>query len=254
MTPARFRHISRSTGALAVAVLLLAPLSTSATTAPTTTPNPADFCTKLPMIASVVSQALTIRTTGLQADRQTAAAKLAAGRVQIDQGTAAARAEWDNQKQQQFSLLAAKATTSAQHQAVTAYIVAVGNAVSARRAAADQAKATYRSGVDAVEAGRASEIYADVASFLASVQTAENAAQASCDSGAPSAATKADFVTAMAAARTSYADQINAAPSLAPQVSALEATRASTVATVDGTYQNAIHAAAVSLSSALAQN
>jgi len=128
---------------MSVAGLLLAPVSSLALDRATTTPKTSPVCTNLTTSTAKITTNLDTLQAKVTQAQTSQDQKQTVDWQQVDQKVSAARSTADTARINDFTKLEAKATTAAQKQAVTAYELAVHNAVTTRRAAADTAPPNF---------------------------------------------------------------------------------------------------------------
>ena len=103
-----------------------------------------EFCTNLPKTITTVNNSISNLTTKFDTAVTNRTDAFTANKQKWDTELATKRQQWDQQRQESFAKLEAKATTDAEKAAVKTYETAVINAVSARRVANDNARDTFR--------------------------------------------------------------------------------------------------------------
>ncbi len=144
--------------------------------------------------------------------------------------------------------LRAKATTDAEKAAVETFITTMTNAEKARIASVDAAVATYRSGVDAIIAGKTDAGSVAYGTFKTSVESAIATAKTACavtgaDDKAIASAFKTSVQTATKTLKASTADMT----AIKASVKALADTRKTAVDTAQEAFKTAVDTARTEL-------
>ena len=140
----------------------------------------ATFSANLPKRASQVTTTLTKPGDKVAGHRAEQAKKRPENRTKTDQESATKRAGWDADRLANFTKLEAKATTDAQKAAVATYETAIRAAVTARRNANEQARATFRTGVDSLLDTHDVMLTSQTTTYTFAVSAALDTAKASC--------------------------------------------------------------------------
>ncbi|HUD11829.1 MAG TPA: hypothetical protein VMS08_05430 [Candidatus Saccharimonadia bacterium] len=237
---------------LTLSVLPLNALAVSSTPS-TGVSSTTGFCANLAADETKVQTTVSTRLSTLDQNRSDAAQKLQEERANFDAQVTTNRANWDADRQKNFTALEAKATTATEQQAVSAFEQTVLADVATHRSTIDAARDTFRAGEDQALAGRQAQVNTAVSSFQSAISTSESAAQSSCDSGATPSSVRLTFVMSMKNARISYQTAVAAVPKIDSAVQSLAATRKSAVTAADTTFTAAVEKAGKTLKTALHQ-
>lgn len=241
-------------GLLGTVFILAAPATSvalSAKASTTTTTKTSAFCSNISTEANTVTTKLNgLISTAQQAwsNRDTKWNNLI---TTVNQEVAAARLRADTAREQDFTKLMAKATTSSENSAVMAYESSVNQAVSSRRTAYDAARQTYRSGVEAVTATRENTVIDQFNTFKTAVNSAIQTAEASCTATPGNGPViHSVFQSSMQSARQTFSSERQSDPTINTQVKQLATTRDAAFNTADQTFQTAMNSAAQTLKEA----
>lgn len=131
------------------------------------------------------------------------------------------RTQWNANRDAQFTALEAKATTDAQKAAVKTFEATVKEAISAREAAVDGAKATFRAGVEKLIDQNGQGKTDNREAFQAAVKTAFDQAQASCDKGTDPATVRTQLRAALEKAKSNFQSGKQTVPKVGTDIQAL---------------------------------
>jgi hypothetical protein len=238
-----------------VATFALGPKDAMASDA-TTTPKTSEFCsTTLAKDASKITTNLN-NLIGKANDAWSGKnTKWSTIWANVDTEVSTDRQKADTARQQDFTKLQAKATTSTEQQAVQAYETAVNNAVNTRRAAYDAARQTFRAGVEAAISGRQNTVTGQYSTFEAAVNTAIQNAQASCASNPSNGQEiRTTLEAALKSARESFQGDRKSDSTVGSQVQQLITTRDAAFKSADQAFQNSMTSAAQALKQAFGSN
>jgi hypothetical protein len=200
------------------------------------------FCTNLTPTISKVNTSISNLTLKLTTARDTRDQKRTADQTKWDEELAASRDKWDAARQDDFDKLTNKASSDTQQAAVQTYITNTTNAITARRAANDVARKTYRTGVDGVLAAQRTTVDGQVAGFKNAVVAAENAAQASCNADPANGPTaRVAFQASLKTARQAFLAQRKDDGTVANQVKALATARDDAIQANDTAFKNTMN-------------
>jgi len=191
-------------------------------TANAPTPN---FCTNLPTLSSQINAKITSGETNLAARQQEALQAAQDRMTKRAQALAVTRTQGDQERVAIYAQLSAKATTTAQSQAVAQFQAAIEAGVTARRAAVDAAIRAYWSGVSAALSARQAAIKTAEQNFTVSLQAALTTATTECSSGVAAATARAHFAASLKSAQVKFISDRKAVDKTGPQIKALVQTR-----------------------------
>ncbi len=239
-----------------VLLLVAAPATVGAAeraerTKPTSASTESSFCTKL----TGETGNITAKLGELKGRKDTAVSKRdqdkSADRTKWGQELTENRTKWDAERATNFAKLEAKATTPTQVAAVKAYGTTITNAVTARRAANDAARANFKTGVDAAVAAQHSNLTAQTNAFTASINSAVATAKAACLATPTNSATiKATLQASLKTARETFQTGRKSDNSVGTKVKALAATRNTAIKANNTAFQTATKAAKDTLKAA----
>jgi len=194
---------SKSTAVIAgiITSTLLAPLFAFAQTGEATTPAKSNFCTSIEQVSAKVSANIADREGKYTAKRDERMTTLSERYDKRDQTRSEKRDTWDSLREGWRAKLTARATTTAQKEAVTKFIADIDSAVATRRTAVDGAVASFRTAVEAAIKERQTAVDGALASFKLATDVALAGAKADCASGVAPKTVRTTYVTAMKAAR-----------------------------------------------------
>lgn len=193
---------------LAGLLALLIPVSVSAQSV---SEREAEFCGRQAERRQAVDRGFSARSASYDEAVRSQSENQAARRNRLDEGLARSRAQADITRRESYRLIREKQQSDEDRALAGTYAEEVDAAITARRAAYDQARAAFRQTVDNLLAGRDHDIRAAAAAFQASADTAMQSAAAQCTSArSDRAAARWQFINDLQSARLSYADRLRA--------------------------------------------
>ena len=214
------------------------------------------FCKNSDVRLTKWQTAFSADTTKRQQYRTTEDTNRAANKQKADAALAKHRTSWDTLRGQYFAKLEAKATTSVQKSAETAFETSIKTAVTTKHTANDASTQTFRTGEDQLVTARRTNTDAAIATRNQAVLAAAQAAKDGCVS---SSTTNVDtlrvaYNAAVKAAVTAFkASEVKTNTIAKTSVDALRATRRSAEAADYATYKQSVVAARDLLKTALGQ-
>lgn len=217
-------------------------------------PKTSSFCADLNTKATTINTQVTnlvdkANTAWSQQDQ-----KLTENFQKVDKDVATDRQKADTQRQATLTKLVAKATTSAEKQAVVDYGNSVQLAITARRNAYDVARQAFRSGLRQVIVDRHSTVTQQFMTFHTSVNDALNVAAASCVATPHDGpAIRQTLQASLKAARSAEQNDRKHGGVVGSQLTQLVATRTAAFKTADQTLQASLATARQTLQQAFSK-
>jgi len=211
------------------------------------------FCTKLSADETAITSGLDNRINTMDKNRTTHADNLASQRATFDATVVKNRAQWDTDRQQNFTALQKKATTSDETAAVGTFEQTVLGLVQTHRSTIDSARDTFRSAEDQLIAGRQNQVNTAISDFQSSISSSESTAQSSCNAGTTQSTVRTTFVGALKSARSALVSALGQVRPIASAVKSLAATRTAAVQAANSDFTAAVKAAGATLKTALHQ-
>lgn len=209
-----------------------------------------NFCTNLPNISTTLATRVPKREERRD-DKMDKHITTVNGRFQVRLDKLDDhRDQWDENRDQRYDKLEARATTTAEKAAVTTFEANIDAAVKTRRAAVDAAVKTFQDGVNTLLANRQSTVDASFTTLKSAYDAALAKAKASCDGGTAAATVRATFVADIKAANQAFADATKPSTSLQASVEALRKTRDASVKAAIDAFQKTLNAEMVKLKAA----
>ncbi len=254
-------NTKKSIVSLGIAGILLAPVQTLAagpldairnTLRGKTDPEvSANVCMRITAYSSELVTRVTDRATSLDSTFKQNKALLEADTAALNKALKESRGEYDKNRTEQIAKLAARATTTAQIDAVLAFKNAVDKAVAARRNSVDGAVKIFREGLNTVLDARAAAISQSAAEFKAAVDLASAKAKKDCASGVDSKAVRANFNTDLQTAQETFASHRKAIDQIDVKVRSLINARQVALDTAYADFAAAVQKAGEDLKKAL---
>jgi hypothetical protein len=217
--------------------------------APSLRVEPQALCTKLGDVTGPVSSETASRFKKLDENFGNRNDKVVDHASKVETRIAEQRAKADAKRQEHFSNIDSKATTT-QKQAVTAFQTAIKDAVAKRRAAVDAANTAYKQAVLVTLKQRQTQLRTAAAAYQTSVTTAVNRAKASCTAGAKPAVVRETLQAGLKAARQRLETARKAAIKVGNQ-GTLKATRKAAIDKANADFKASVQQALTTLKVAL---
>ena len=177
-------------------------------TSNTDSSNKSGFCNGLSKRAEQINKNVADKVAKMESAQTKRDQEIAANQSKWDSEIKSARDEADAQRKENFTKLEAKATTDEQKSAVLAYEKSVTEAVSARRANFDAARASFRSSIEADIMAHQTDVKTQIATMKSSVASAIATAQAECSSNpSNSSSIRQKLIASLKEARMTFKDQ-----------------------------------------------
>jgi hypothetical protein len=247
-TTSNMRLSSNILMTVAVSTYLVSPFTVNAMTSV----QPTNQCTKVQSFGQNALANIQTRLNKVNSDAQSDATKRLTEEQSFDAKVAADWAKWDTIRQQNFTALNNKATTSSEKAAVATFEQTVLTAVSDRRDAVTNARNTFRGTVESDATARLNEVDGAVSTFQTAVSTAVSKAEANC-STETTATLRNDFVSSLKSARTSFQSALVNLPKLTTEVQSASQLRTSAVQSADNSFKQTVQDAANALKKTLGQ-
>ena len=177
-----------------------------------------NFCTNLPKLKTQIETRLTAAQSKLKASQDKRLANLQERQSKRAEQLKALRAAQDAARAAIYVKLTAKATTTAQSQAVVKFKADMEAAVIVRRSAVDAAIATYWTALNNDLKNRQAAVMTAEQNFISAMNTALSTASSECGSATAGATVRAHFGTSIEAAKSKFAQDRKAIDKFGPQV------------------------------------
>lgn len=253
MTKLNFDKLLPASLTAALLLTILVPEMSLAKTASQATPAGVPFCSRIAQYALQIDQNLANRQAKLHAAQQNRLTNLQNRDNNNDTKLADLRKQWDQNRDQQFAKLEARATTDAQKQAVQTFETTIRAAITARRSAIDAAIETFRTGLAQVLTQRQTKVATAISSFQTSVDAAINKAKSDCGSGMDPKTVRAAFIASLKTARTQFQTDRQAIDKLATNVQPLVTARRTAIEAAVQTFKTAAEQARTALKTAFGE-
>lgn len=226
--------LARKAAALFVGVALMAPaLALAEDGSGTTPPKPnsagpagaAGFCTRLDGLGTTITSRIPKREDKRDQHLDNRVTKVN-GRFELRLGKLDDRRDrWHEDRTDRYAKLEARATTTAQIDAVSLFKTNVEAAIVVRQAAVDAAIKAFQDGVNALLAGRQTTIDAAFATLKSATDAAIAKAKADCTAGTDPATVRATLQADLKAANEAFRTAIKPSDTLESSMKSLRATR-----------------------------
>lgn len=209
-----------------------------------------NFCTNLASFTSQVNARLATAQTNLDNRQQNIQTEFQTRENNRAQDLANLRGEQDQDRAAIYAKLSAKATTTAETQAVADFKATIEAAVTVRRSAVDSAIAAYWTGVHNIIQTRQTAVTTARQNYVAAIQAALSNAASQCSAGTAAATVRTSFAAAVKAANQKFATDRQAVDKAGPQIKVLAQTRNLAVQTAISNFKTAAEGARVKLKAA----
>ncbi len=169
----------------------------------------------------------------------------------VSSDTVEARKKADSQLDSKLADLDEVVKTDDQRQAVTDFKAAIKAAVTARRAAVDEANSTYRAAVRQAVTARQAQLTAAKSTYRKQVEAAVAQAKASCTAGANPETVRQTLNTRLAAARATLQTARKSTPKVGASLAAAKQARKDAVEKANAAFKAAVAEAVSKLKAAL---
>jgi hypothetical protein len=213
-------------------------------------PKTSAFCTKLPATIASITTNISNRTSKLASVRSSSNQKTETNRAKWDSEITANRTSSDQKRQTSFTKLETKTTDVTKIAAIKAYEITITNLVNTRRAADDQARATYRAMASTAIANQRATTDSRLFTYQSAVKTAETTAQASCQATQNQGSSiRVAFQIALKNARVSYQSNRKSSKGASSDIASLARTRKASFDSNSATFMAAAKTAQTALKS-----
>lgn len=218
-------------GASLVATMLAPAFAFAQTagTAPTAVTAAKGFCANVTEFQTAISGKLAERLANIDTHKDDRLKTIADNRAKRDTELSQDRAQWDQNRNDHYAALLAKASTTDQQTAVATFKTTIETAVTARRAAIDVAIKAYRDGVDTAVGSRQGTITMAAATLKTSMDTALQTAVTDCTAGKDSKTVRVAAMAAIKNARTAFTTSVKGLDKSDTTIQTLAKTRSDAV-------------------------
>jgi hypothetical protein len=223
-----------------------------ATAAAIATSRDTQFCSTIETRADAAQSKISARQETVIRSWQSQTDKEAVINKAQDSEVQQLRAQIDTQRALNMRQLNDKAANDTQKAAVQNYVAAVASAVSTRRAAVDEARSGFRTGVKNLVQIRQAAIAGQVEALRIGVSDSYTTAKTSCGDGQDPAAVRTTLVQSLTAAKQAFLEKRTSDPQIGQDIARLSAIRAQTVKGADTTFLQTTSAARQTLRDAFA--
>ncbi len=213
-----------------------------------------NFCGRVSTLQTTLDQTITDRKNKLENTWTQRQQMIATNRSNREQRLTSDRLQWDQNRQERYNKMMAKATTDSQKQAITAFEATIELAVKTRKSAADGAIQTFRSSLDQAINTRETDIKTAISNFQSAVDNAFSQAKTDCDKGAQTAIVHSNLKTALQAARQQFEITRQTADKVSTQEQTLAQARRNSVEQAISTFKTTLQDAITTLKTALGKN
>jgi hypothetical protein len=216
----------------------------------TTTRAQQNFCSRLPGLATQTQDATAQRIAHLEEQKAKQFNRIADNRERKDDRLLHNRSEWDSNRTEHYDKLLARATTTAQKEAIAKFQSTVEKLVKERRDAMDKAHTTFRTGVDTITTSRKTSVERAITTFKNTSDAALSQAKTDCDVGNNPRVIREAYRTSTEAARKKMQDDRRAIEKTRASIEPLIEARRAAVEKALATFKAGIEQARTELKAA----
>ncbi|HEX7724890.1 MAG TPA: hypothetical protein VF438_04100 [Candidatus Paceibacterota bacterium] len=196
------------------------------------------FCSTFDASYKKADAQLSAHMSALMSQMKARDAKLVTNRGGADAAIAEKRTTWTGERTSVYATLAAKATTDAQKQAVTAFKASMEAAIAAREASIDRTRSVFRTGVDQLLVKHTAAVNTALGTYQTALKNAASQAEAACNAKQKSTDVRNQYRAAVKAARADRQAAVRTINKVGTDVRKLAETRNASIQLALTTFQN----------------
>lgn len=214
----------------------------------------ADICSKLSEYESKIDQSTGARLKNLSSVRDDRDKKVIGAREKRTQRLAENRIRWDENRKEQYAKMQEFAKDSLQKQAVAAFVRAIDDAISIRRAAIDKALNDFNAGFQQTKAANDSVVNTAITAYRNAIKAAFDRAKTDCASGIDQKTIRQNLQSDLKATRENFQQDKQSIQKPSATLESLVAARKAAIQKAVSDFQAAVEKARSDFKAAIAKD